>query len=326
LGQGVLALGFLILGARAGPPSRETVKRLIVPAAVLVMALAAYQVPARAFDLPGAWLPITNAQISGDEGFQRGFTRAMEGDTFTRASSFFPEPSDLGRFSAWLGLLGLLGPTRKSAAGAVLIGLGVLGVVLSQSVGGLVALGAGVGLAALFGSRRVSFGGGLIRVIGVLLVLGTAVLVAAQFELLTPLVERLAGIASGDTDLARTQRFADLAVVTVAAMEYPLLGLGLGAVGDLPGSPLVSIGYLVLILERGLIGTLLFVGALLWIGFNGMRGRARAERLGFVSSWSMLELVLLINFAMIYFPTLYFAVGVGLRAVSDYARAGRAEG
>ncbi len=89
---------FFTVCCAAMPVDTRIILRAIrgyVYAAIPVSLFGIYQVPARAFDLPFAWIKMTNVSIGSDEQLSLGY------EGFFRATSFFSEPSTLAFFTSF---------------------------------------------------------------------------------------------------------------------------------------------------------------------------------------------------------------------------------
>lgn len=269
--------------------------------AIPVLLYAAYQTVARAVGLPFAYLPVTNQQMGCT--YQRGYG----GVPTTRASSVFTEPSDLGYFSLWLLCIGLSSARGRMQRTALLCA--VAGLVLSQSLGAII--GASLLFVVYVVKKR--------RVVPAAQVLMAGLIVFAAASLwlsagLQSFVDRVTAAASlnPSADSARVSKIPELAAV---AAEAPLLGHGLSSSATLPRG-VGALGYLTLGIERGLLGTLLYLLPFVWAFSVLLLSTARDESAAINTALllAVLNLYSFSNFAMFYFPPQWLALGMTLWA------------
>jgi hypothetical protein len=295
----------LVVGAGAAGFDWErhikVLHRIMLFLAIPVLLYAAYQSVARAVGLPFAYLPVTNQQVGCT--YQRGYGEAPT----TRASSFFAEPSDLGYFSLWLLCIGLSSAKGLMQRAALLCALA--GLVLSQSLGGII--GAGLLFVVYVVKKR--------RVVHAVqaLIAGLIVFSAASLWLsagLHSVVTRVTAAARLDlsADSGRVSMIPELAAV---AAEAPLLGHGLSSTANLPHG-VGAVGYLALGIERGLVGTLLFLLPFVWAFGVLLLSTARAESTAMDTALflAILNLYSFTTFAVLYFLPFWLALGMTLWA------------
>lgn len=111
----------------------EWFRKFFLVILIFTVIYAIYQYFARIYNWPWAYLPVTNDSYLGDEGFQRGYSRHM-----ARASSFFIEPSDFGRFLLWGIAIGL--SSKKRIEKTLFISVSMIGLMVCQSLGAFIGL------------------------------------------------------------------------------------------------------------------------------------------------------------------------------------------
>ncbi len=275
----------------------QHVRRLLAVTSVPVIAYAAYQVIARPAGLPYAFLRLSNQQQYAISGLQRGFDKPH----FSRASSVFVEPSDLGYYSLWLLCFGLT--ARSALIRYVLLAEATLGILFSQS------LGAAVGAILLIGTHLWPRGnkGAMI---------GAAVLLAALAGLsvywLPGASEQfghrlaLAAQLNVKADSLRITRIPSNVSVFLGA---PMLGHGLARSAECEPNG-IAIGYLFILIERGVLGTLLFLCPYIWGLWCHVRRVRQLDDLGQAGLLvAVMNAYALSTFAMIYFQPFWLALG-----------------
>lgn len=317
-----LAQCMVAIGVMTGAASINWEKELprlraaLLFTAIVVLAYGFYQIAARRLLLPGAFLPITNLQLATDEGLQRGFSHASLGaPMFTRVSSFFPEPSDLGRFMLWVFAFGYA--CRRGKLKFLLMGTGVAGIILSQSMGGLVGLAFLVSLTILL---KRDFRGFVLAIV----FFGGAVAGFSHFwpeetEQVKTRAETIAVMP--ETHLAQTGRFAYVGDHFALFQESPILGYGLASIKKVtdPSSVVVN-ACMFQLLERGIVGSILFFGPFLWcFVYLSRLGSKRDEITNTALLILIVEIFCFSTFAMVYFPPIYLALGLALNR-AGYAR------
>ena len=283
-------------------------RQILLWLSVAALGYGIYQVPARQFGLPYAFLPITNQQVSTDDGLQRGAiddTRIAQ--RFTRVSSFMAEPSDLGRWMLWVVALGYA--CNGGRLRLYLLGVGVAGVLISQSMGGVV----GLVLLTLF----VAVSGGQVRRLFAFVALSIPIVAALYYfapSAFDTIATRASLIVSDRDDyLLTTGRFRDTESNNHIIGEAPLLGHGLASADKVASDNIVSGTMQLVLMERGLVGAILFFGPFVWALFRLMLSKCHRSEAGRASLLLLLvELYSFSTFAMMYFPVIYLALGVAL--------------
>ena len=307
--QQLIGIGVLI-GARSinWQAVYPRVRQILLYLSVVALGYGIYQVPARQLGLPFAFLPITNQQVSTDDGFQRGAiddTRMAQ--RFTRISSFMAEPSDLGRWMLWVVALGYA--CNVGRLRLYLLGVGVAGVLISQSMGGLVGL--------VFLTLFVAVSGGQVRRLLVFVALSIPLVAALYFfapSAFDTLATRASLIASERDDyLLTTGRFRDTESNNHIIGEAPLLGHGLASSDKVASDNIVSGTVQLVLMERGLVGAILFFGPFAWALFRLLLSKNHLSEAGRAGLLILLvELYCFSTFAMMYFPVIYLALGMAL--------------
>lgn len=292
-----------------------SLRRGLLILALVVFSFGIYQALARGGGLPFAFLPVTNLQLGSDEGLQRGYGRSSSGGSFLRVSSFFAEPSDMGRFMLWILALGYVCRNRSQKLLLMFIAMG--GILISQSMGGLVGAVVLVGAAAVL--RRDVRGLGL-GVAAMAIVFPVLLYVFPQVT--ETVVSRAVTIwCDREAYLLDTGRFVDLSYQIETVLDAPLLGHGMASVEQVASSQIVSVGYILLLIERGLVGTFLFLAPFVWALCRLALSRTSYEDETKHTAILLLvvELYCLFTFSSQYFSPLYFALGFALAAAHSRA-------
>lgn len=283
-------------------------RKVLLGLSLVALGYGIYQVPARQFGLPYAFLPMTNQQIGADHGMQRGATDGSGGtSSFTRVSSFLAEPSDLGRWMLWIVAVGYACDGGRLRL--YLLSVGVAGVLISQSMGGIVGLvlmGLFVSVSKGQARQWVAF----LCICG-LLVSGLYLLAPQAFETLATRVQLIA--SERENNLLDQARFRDIEANMGIIGEAPLLGHGLASVTEVAPENVVSDTWQLVLMERGFIGAILFFGPFVWALSRLLLSKIRRSEAGRASLLILLvELYCFSTFAMMYFPVIYLALGMAL--------------
>ena len=306
-------IGIGVLAAALSLPWERSLPRLLrfcFWLVVIVFVYAIYQWAARRFGLPLAYLPITNLQLGDDLGFQRGYGLSSSSGS-TRVSSFFPEPSGLGRFLLWMYCLGSV--ARKRSTRTLMLGMTSLGILLSQSLGSI------AGLALLVAST--AFVTLDLKRLGTLATTGALALWGFVHwfpEATEAIGERWEQISTGGMAfLNTTGRFADDAANLDLVRAAPWFGHGLGALKEVAPDNVVASNYILLLIERGLFGALLFLLPFVWAWTTLVLRGSRRNSLDLLALMLLtLELYQMVTFSALYFPPLYLSLGLGVLRAS----------
>ncbi len=256
--------------------------RIYFVVAGVVLFYGIYQLPARAFDWPLAWIDISNAS------FQRGFGEQYEAGQlalrfkdFYRATSVFSEPSALaGYATATLVMLivpyfrGGVSVVRSRWAFWTLVVLCALSIFLAFSLSGLALAGAAMVLVMILYPKE-SIRKLVIAAVGMLVLIGAAdrvVEATTKVSVLELFVTRVSSVVSGKAAQAEvgsvrgesiTQRFADYQVSWEAWSESPVFGVGPGnfgtsVAGRRHNQPFPSTTFGSTLAELGVIGFTVF--------------------------------------------------------------------
>lgn len=252
-----------------------------------IMLFGIYQLPARAFDLPLAWLDVTNVS------FQRGLKEtyevtqlAIRFENFYRVTSVFTEPSGLAAYGAasitMLTVPLLLGGATIFRSRPLLLFAIISTVVamfLTFSITGAMLVAVAIGLTLILyptHSMKRFLAIGIVS----LVLITVADRVTQSFtdvsvlELFTQRITSLvtgaaareeAGAVAGES---LTQRTADYAVSADVWMESPVTGVGLGNFANSESSKYHNVQfpstvYGSVLAELGLIGFFVFIALLL---------------------------------------------------------------
>lgn len=253
---------------------------------VVIMLFGIYQLPARAFDLPLAWLDVTNVS------FQRGLKEtyevtqlALKFENFYRVTSVFTEPSGLAAYGAasitmlTVPLL-LGGATIIRSRGWLLFAIvaTLIALFLTFSMTGALLVSAAVILTLIlyptYAWKRLL----AVAAISVVLI-GVADRVTYSFtdvSVLDLFTQRITSLVTGAAAKEETgaivgesltQRTADYAVSADVWMESPVTGVGLGNFANSEGSKYHNVQfpstvYGSVLAELGLIGFFIFISLL----------------------------------------------------------------
>ncbi|RPI68572.1 MAG: O-antigen ligase domain-containing protein [Ignavibacteriae bacterium] len=248
-----------------------------------VMVFGIYQLPARALDLPLAWIEISNIS------FQRGLEEAAEVtqlalrfENFYRATSIFSEPSALagyGAASLAMLIVPLLsgGPTiiknRTWLIASIIVT--VLAIFLAFSMSGTLLVAAIVGLTLLLYPKESWRQFLTIGVVSLVLIVAADRIVNATTDVsvIGLFSQRITSLVSGAAAREETgaiegesltQRVADYRISYEVWQESPVTGVGLGNFANSDASryhnvqfPATTIGSV--LAELGIIGLIVFV-------------------------------------------------------------------
>ncbi len=208
---------------------------------------AAYQIVARAFDLPFAWLTIFNFVQDG-----RGFEAPTEMtqlslsfEGFFRATSVFSEPSALALFNV-LVLAAILAPYIRNTAPfissaflrRIIVVCSTVGLFLTFSLTGLSTIVGIIVAAFIFerNSRLIKLLKNITILAAILFITDIAVEYYADISVTSLFLQRVGGIVSvfsgGSTEMTTGESFFTRANTMQKCVEiwthYPLTGIGLG--------------------------------------------------------------------------------------------------
>jgi len=289
----------------------DTLAKCIVGLGIPIVVYAGYQMAARIAHWPFAFLPITNQQYYIDGGLQRDWDKAE----VTRASSVFSEPSELGFYCLWLIVFGFSCKSVRLRVMAMV--LGCTGILFSQSLSAVV--GAFVLLVTYLLSHRVST-----QTIRQLVMMG--IIIVAVIGLMKPLApeafdrlsDRVTQAATLD-ERADSGRVDHLPACWRIFSESPVWGHGISslAAATSSGSDVTTVNYAMLLMERGLIGTIFFLVPWFaltikaWLLPESSSGRSIALLLMVMTLYSFW------NFSLTYFLPFWFALGFAASVVNS---------
>jgi O-antigen ligase len=288
---------------------RNSLERVILAMGIPIVGYGCYQMLARVAHLPGAFLPVTNQQFYVEGGLQREWDKAE----VTRASSVFSEPSELGYYCLWLLVIGL--STENKKIRLLSISLAAIGILVSQSLSAV--LGAVVISLAYFIVQGISRQ--IIRQIFLLAVLFAVV--AVTFKSLAPTAydrfsERIVEAASFD-GRADSGRVDHLPACIELIKASPVWGYGLSgmAAAGRDGADVTTVNYIMVWMERGTIGALLFfapwftLAVRAWLLPRSAGGRTLSFLLLVMTLYSFT------SFSITYFLPFWLALGVSASLV-----------
>ena len=282
----------------------DALENSIIIMGVPIVVYACYQMLARVAHLPGAFLPVTNKQYYVEGGLQRDWNKA----DVTRSSSIFSEPSELGFYCLWLFVIGLSTKNKKLRIISLL--LGSVGVLVSQS------LSAVLGVVAIFVGYFVIQGISrqLIRHVFLMAVMFTAVVLALNTiapEAFGRFSERIVEAVFLD-ERADSGRVDHLPACFELIKASPVWGYGISslAAADSNGSDVTTVNYVMVLMERGIVGAVLFfipwfsITVRAWLLPRNASGRTLAFLL------LVMTLCSFCNFSLTYFLPYWLALGI----------------
>ena len=254
-----------------------------------------YQIIARAFDLPFAWINLSNAsffsrnQNAGDE-----FTQlSLRFEGFFRATSFFSEPSAFGAYNALTLVFALIPkfkgfkPFLKSnGLNNIIIILCIIGVFLAFSLTGVTVVA--VILFTVLINEKINV---FIRIIKVLPFIIILILIAnmvvenyagisilelfgKRFGSLGNLLAGGSGFSHGIEGESVTESGENFAALFNIWQSSPFIGVGLGLTYLSPyanGWAFSDTSIMAVMAELGLVGTIPYIGCFLSMYFLGFR-------------------------------------------------------
>ena len=288
---------------------RKSLERVIVMPGIPIVGYGCYQMLARMAHLPGAFLPVTNQQYYVEGGLQRDWDKAE----VTRASSVFSEPSELGYYCLWLLVIGLSTDSKKIRI--LSISLAAVGILVSQSLSAV--LGAVAICLAYFIvqgiSRRILRHIFLLAVVSAGVAVGFKSLAPAAFDRFS---ERIAEAASFD-GRADSGRIDHLPACIELIKASPVWGYGLSgmAAAGRDGADVTTVNYIMVWLERGTLGALLFF--LPWFTLAVRAWLLPYNAAGRTFSFLLLTMTLysFTSFSITYFLPFWLALGVSASVV-----------
>jgi hypothetical protein len=290
-------------------------KIMVIISAPLVL-YGCYQVVMRPIHGLYAFLPVTNQQAYAIGGLQRGWGK----DPFTRASSVFVEPSDYGYYCLWLLVLGL--SASKGVWRYWAIGLSFVGILASQSLTG--GLGVAVVLLTYLAINPISMQ--TIRQIAIAVVFCTMSVFAVQplmpraFAKFTDRIEQALTL----DEEADSGRVDHIPACWEIFKDAPIWGHGLASFNsaDANGIDVTTMTYALLLMERGSVGTFLFLVP--WI-MVGARSYMMAATDAFRTPALLLTALNLYTFAtssIVYFLPFWLSLAISASlAIKTYAPA-----
>ena len=252
--------------------------RWYAAATLIIVPFGLYQLPARAFDWPLAWLSVTNVSFKAkmDQSLEIG-QLALQFANFFRVTSIFSEPSGLAAYVSVVLAIVIVPIVRKGSGVFVRSWMGPL-VVLMCSLALLTAFSltgimlTGVVMILLVLIHRATITRRMIGILAMaaLIVVGADLVIKASFDVsvLQLFAMRIESIVTGKA-LAKeagslvgeslTQRTGDYTASYMVWMESPLLGVGPGNFafsdfGRTHNQPYPSSLYASLLAEQGLAG------------------------------------------------------------------------
>jgi hypothetical protein len=286
-----------------------SLERAIVIMGIPIVGYGCYQMAARLLHLPGAFLPVTNKQYYAEGGLQLGWEKSE----ITRASSFFSEPSEFGYYSLWLLVVGL--STENKAIRILAMSLAAAGLLAAQSLGAI--LGAFVIFAAYSFAQGVSrhlirnlfltalvFGGTMA---------GLNALAPEAFEQLTQRI----GFAASFDERADSGRVDHLPACIELFKDSPVWGYGISALNAAgsTGSDITTINYMLVLMERGLVGGLLFFFPWFFLAFRAWLLPRNASGRTFSFLVMVMTICAFCDFSLTYFLPFWLAYGVAASLV-----------
>lgn len=287
----------------------DSLEYSIIATGVPIVVYACYQMVARVAHLPGAFLPVTNKQYYVEGGLQRDWDKSEA----TRASSIFSEPSELGFFCLWLFVIGL--STKNKKVRIVCLLLGSIGVLVSQSLSAVLGVVAIVlGYFVIQGISRQLIGQILLMALMFAIVILALKTIAP--EAVDRFSQRIVDAASLD-ERADSGRVDHLPACFELIKASPVWGHGISslAAADSNGSDVTTVNYVMVLMERGIVGAVLFfipwfsITVRAWLLPRNAPGRTLAFLL------LVMTLISFCSFSLTYFLPYWLALGISASVV-----------
>lgn len=257
--------------------------RWYAAAALIIVPFGIYQLAARAFDLPLAWLSVTNVSFKAkmDESLEIG-QLALQFANFYRVTSIFSEPSGLAAYCAVVFAVVVVPVVRKGhgvfrqswTSTAVMI-MCVIAFLTAFSLTGIMLCGVTLVLLMIMHKAKITRRMVSILLASVLVVVASDAVIKTYFEvsLLELFAMRIESIVTGKAiskeagslvGESLTQRTGDYEASFRVWLESPVLGVGPGNFafsdfGKTYNQPYPSTLYGSLLAEQGLIGVSLMI-------------------------------------------------------------------
>lgn len=280
----------------------ETLINIILVSIVICCSYGIYQFFARLYSLPFDYLPMTNLQISADEGMQRGYSNQyLHNIIFSRVSSFFSEPSEFGRYL--LLTFPFIFFCYHSKTKYIILSLMVVSLLLTQSIASI-----SIGF-IVFSLYLISKG----KFYSIAYVMFIPLLIMilwglASFHLIElgslDRFEKIYKLGWGYLD--ETARFKDTFIVLDIVFDNLVSGLGIGRISDVVNNYVVANLFFLLLIERGLVFTLMFLSVFILPLFFKRESQLSKAMFYVV----ILQLLFFINFSMMYFIPMYAFLGL----------------
>jgi hypothetical protein len=311
------ALQLLAILFAAGVASIEwrkhlaTLAKIISILALPVVAYGGYQMFARSAGWPYAFLPVTNQQAYAVGGYQRGWEKPH----FTRASSLFVEPSDFGYFCLWILVLGM--SLEKGRWRYCCLALAFAGILFSQSLSAVL----GVGIFILMYALASPIGISVIRQLVIVSLFSSIAVLCIQPlnpEAFAKLSNRIQQAVSLD-ERADSGRVDHLPACWRIFKDAPTWGHGLASTNsaDANGTDVTSVTYALLLMERGTIGTVLFLCPWLYLAAKALNLRSSSGVRVPALLLCAMYLYCFSTFSLAYFLPFWLSLGVAASLISD---------
>ncbi len=274
--------------------------RLNLIISLVLSVYAAYQIPARAYDWPLAWIEISNASFKRGLEDQEEFGQlALQFQNFFRATSIFSEPSALASYaSSALALISvpLLARTtgffKSHTFTWIIIILLLIALLLAFSLTGLMLVGGAALLAGLLYARTAipRMLGTAVISLAVLFGVNRIVVLTTDADVLDLFRQRITSVVSGKASQeistenivgeSFTQRTADYEVSMAVWADHPLTGCGPGCLhlseaGSKHNGPFVATTYGSVAAELGSIGLIALVAMYLSLFLGSLHSERR---------------------------------------------------
>ncbi len=264
----------------------------------LVSLYGVYQLPARVFDLPLGWLPVTNVSVFASRTpdpyklTKTASQLSLQYSQFFRSTSLFSEPSVLGRMAATMLLFVLVPYIQKekpflpkgwSIAIGITLVLAIFASLSLTGVGGVIVLLVSIVLLEGLRRSRVLFGY-LVAMVLVIVIAAKILTPIVQIDILDLYFQRISRILKiGTTPFTEhisgestSTRLKGMQVSLEVWEEYPVVGIGAGhfylsETAQREGFVFSSTMYTALLSETGVVGFTLFMAFLLGLFFAALQ-------------------------------------------------------